>query len=215
MSSKSKRNRNVERIPMINATNATEDEIEVAEEVVDGSTYSEASADNAVSDAELDAALAKLEHDDAEKRFAQDASDIADTASKLSDVLGGEPVSDKPIPINIAEPPSPTMGVMRLGDMDVYATPDRIDVVRQHMLPEADAPKPVAVGPTPKISDKIAAEQAAGRKALAKQAERAAFNPRPLIVPEKHSIEVYQPGDITKLQAHMLNTPVAGKGQGY
>lgn len=152
-----------------------------------------------------------------------DASEIAATAAKLSEALGGPPVSDSAEPIKLAEPAAEAMQVVHYGEMDIITTGDRIDVVRA--LVGQEAPKAPFV-PAPRneqINAQIAAEQAAGRQALARQQDRANYykdKPTPRTQAEidraKGSVEVMRPTTLEHLhQQVMRRTPVEGKGEGY
>lgn len=217
----SKRKRNQEKIMPTNEDDTTNTPAADWDKVIEEAETLpiEATPAQPVTEADIDAEFDRLTTDDAEQRFAKDASEIADNAAKLSDALGGEPVSEKNEPITLVEPVE-NMRTMRLGDMTVIATPERIQVLREHE--EAAVPvRPVApVAMTQRISDKISAEQEAGRRALQRQHDRAVLHPRPArteaeLAREKGSTPVFTPDSVTKHQSHMLNTPVPGKGAGY
>jgi hypothetical protein len=149
------------------------------------------------------------------------ASDIAATAAKLSEALGGEPVSQSSDPITIVEPDAPRLQVIRDGDLSIIASGDRIDVVRQLVGGDPNVPvAPVAAAPAPvneQIACQILAEQEAGRNALARHAQRAAYFPPP---PKQDTgnVEVLRPGDLSHIQQRHMLSPASlddKKGHSY
>lgn len=135
------------------------------------------------------------------------------------------PVSDKPIPITLAEEPPTVAAQSRLviGDMEVIASADKIEYIRRYIDGTTDQEKPAVVNEPPQMNEAIAAhineEQEAGRRALARQQARAVSHPRlpktqEELDREKPPVTVFRGGG-NEAQQHLLRTaPAPGKGQG-
>lgn len=159
------------------------------------------------------------------------AEEIAAAEALLARVRPNErdpdgPVSDKAIPIVLAEePPAVTQhSRIMIGNVEVIATADKIEYIQRYLDGTTDQEKPPVVNVPPPVSGVIAqhisAEQEAGRRALARQQERSVSHP-PLpktleeLELEKPPVTIFRGGG-GDAQQHLLRTaPVAGKGQGY
>jgi hypothetical protein len=136
-------------------------------------------------------------------------------------------VSASPEPIKLAEdipPAHKEMRIMTIGNVDVIASPERIEYLQRNGIGEpVRMSTPVKHEPPampPRITDAILAEQEAGRAALARHALNAG---KPRAEPSANelaakgkTVPVYRPGVLTHVQQrHMLNSPKAGKGEKY
>lgn len=131
------------------------------------------------------------------------------------------PVSDKPIPIMLAEPDTPNMRVIDAGGMQIISTPDRIQVVERAIgrgaEPEVAAPPR---DQPERIVNKTAAEQMMGRRALGVHEERAAMFPKARPTPAEMKRDAL-PTPVISAGAHPLQhllsrpAPAPNKGAGY
>lgn len=142
-----------------------------------------------------------------------------------------DPVSDKPIPINLLET-TPSAREMQtrimVGDMEVIGSAEKIEYVRQHFgitreqaaASVATPAEQIAQPMNPIVAEKITAEQEAGRRALAQQQARMVSHPR---LPktqdeldlEKPPVTIFR-GTGNDIQQNLLRRPaVPSKGPGY
>lgn len=157
------------------------------------------------------------------------ASDISRTATSIMDKLKAlpklklpeaptaPPVSNEPI--KLLEPEPSRLRVIHAGDVDIIASPDRIEFLRtgqrSELVDAQNAPPVVRAPPVAAITDKTTAEMEAGRRALARHALASVAHPRPP-APPPDTVAILTPQNVPDAYQHFLNKPVVPKqGQGY
>lgn len=122
-------------------------------------------------------------------------------------------------PIKILEPEAPRLRVIHAGDVDIIASPDRIEFLRRgqpsELVREQMDPAPIPAPQAARVTDKTTAEMEVGRRNLARHALNSVVRPRPP-APPPDTVAILSPQNVPDAYQHFLNKPIVPKqGQGY
>lgn len=122
-------------------------------------------------------------------------------------------------PIKLLEPEAPRLRVIHAGDVDIIASPERIEFLRtgqqSELVREQMDPTPAPVVQAVRVTDKTTAEMEAGKRNLARHTLNSVARPRPP-APPPDSVAILSPTNVPPAFQHLLNKPVVpNKGQGY